>query len=133
MRLPRVRFTVRRLMIVVAVVAIGVHSVRFARKSYRNYHAYRTKIVMLRTLEPAYAKLAESANELDATIAIATEQVYSLDDRDFETSSIAQGKDQLKSNKEHVEWCRQIALDNKRLIKKYEAAVRRPWLDVEPD
>jgi hypothetical protein len=123
MRLPRVRFTVRRLMIAVAVVAIlcGVglqirQTIRFSRLAAR----YADDGLFWRRQERNHRALGEKMR----TASVDPEQ----------GSGAAEfWRPYIEFQAERAEKIKVLA-DYLAMMKvKYQAAARRPWLPVEPD
>jgi hypothetical protein len=123
MRLPRVRFTVRRLMVAVAVVAIligiilqVVRAIRFSRSAARfaEFEAvWRENAVDDR-------RMAEHSRRLLAD---------GLDRSNY-AQVLLQSAD---SDTQRAEKADTLAAYLGRMKAKYLAAARRPWLAVEPD
>lgn len=116
-RLPRVRFTVRRLMVAVAVAAVlmGLVAQGLRRASLlrlADYHArearrYRTIVVSSASVAADY-RAGRPGLEGDYE---AGARLYS----------------------DQVRWFGPLADHHEALRGKYERAARRPWLPVEPD
>jgi hypothetical protein len=108
MRMPRVRFTVRRLMIAVAVAALLLGGDVLWRK--RAGYLARANVEAASEMQSrALIKVYESAIETSAA------------------PSVADGY------RHWVEVHREEADYHGRLRRKYERAARYPWLPVEPD
>ena len=127
MRLMRTRFTVRRMMAVVAIAAILLGPGLQAWRVYRNFREYKQR-----------------ASQHSIFETIWTKQKHEWSSKESEWRSIAKdleqkGKD-FRSAVEIAEIYATIAENPTRLAEyharmkeKYEAARRRPWLPVEPD
>jgi hypothetical protein len=125
MQIPRVRFTIRLLMIVVAVVSVFLTAARTVYL-WRHYQALAAmhaskEVNYIREVQQAerkqewVARVARSDNLQSATVRGSTW------DR-FATAAGAAAHD-----------LRRLAADESRLKCKYERAARHPWLPVEPD
>jgi hypothetical protein len=129
MRLPRVRFTVRRMMIAVAVVAVligvGLHverAIRFSRLStnYVEFAAmYAEYESILRKRERNHRELAERERESA--------------DKFQRSSSVELWRRLAQEDTDRADKFKSLAEYHSRMKAKYQAAARRPWLDVEPD
>jgi Tfp pilus assembly protein PilX len=129
MPMPRVRFTVRRMMIAVAVVAvlIGVglqirRAIRFSRLSanYLELAAMDAEYEsILRKRERNHRELAEIERE-------------SADK--FQQSSIVELWRRLaQEDTDRADKFKLLAEYHASMKAKYQAAARRPWLHIEPD
>jgi di/tripeptidase len=126
MRLPRVRFTVRRMMIAVAVVAVLIACSFQAVRLHRNYQHYSWRVEFHTTMEQGDLTLASSLNNLADVLSSGASR---LAGRGF-------GEEMGQRAKKHfreAERRRVSAKYHAQMKAKYEAAARRPWLDVEPD
>jgi hypothetical protein len=122
MRLPRVRFTVRRLMIAVAVVAVLIGAGISVRRSIflsREAAAcsgfesfWRDQGHYSRKAAEDYSRIAKMST-----------------DSNFASELRGLARDSAEQAEHDVERADYFG----RLKAKYEAAVRRPWLSVEPD
>lgn len=101
MRLPRIRFTVRRLMVAVGVLAILLGIAVQARRALLNYEIYKEK---------AYDYDTEEGS---------MRYIYMVHCQD--------------SPEEVKERLRRLIQYYGAMKAKYEAAMRHPWIDVEPD
>jgi hypothetical protein len=110
MRLPRVRFTVRRLMIAVAIVALALgifaECVRLSRKSA----SFRTQAEACSGIEETL-RMIIAASGPDTPVDVSPGP--GMPSRRFTAMVVAEHQAALKL--------------------KYERAARRPWLPVEPD
>ena len=135
MRLPRVRFTVQRLMAAVAVVAIAFGAEMTRRRSV----SYRDKANRCASIEAGWrdggesydrsaAKHKKDLRELEAYAegygGHFRESWKPLIDPATQSVTLASGK---------AEICHRWAAYWGALRVKYERAARRPWLPVEPD
>ena len=122
MRIPRVRFTIRLLMIVVAVVGVFL---TVARLVYFWRH-YEVIAAMHASKEATYVRQAQGYERRhdwcaqQATIA------------NLQSESIRWGR-LASSSGATAHYLRQLAADESRLKRTYERAARYPWLPVEPD
>jgi CO/xanthine dehydrogenase FAD-binding subunit len=111
MRFTRPRFTVRRLMVVVAVVAVIVGVERL----------YERRIAFL-LLASEHARLEDRAQKLSGSMS------------DTATLNEAKGNDDAAEG-----WRRRASFQDVEAIsrglmrRKYERAARNPWLPLEPD
>jgi hypothetical protein len=103
MRLPRLRFSVRSLMVAVLVVAVSIESVRLARRSSEYGEKARLHASLARTYSVAPSTLNLGSNLTQA-------------DRD-----------------ELFEEIRRVRDYHARIEEKYAHLARRPWLSAEPD
>jgi hypothetical protein len=123
MRLPHLRFTVRRLMVAVAIIAIliGVglqirQTIRFSRLAAR----YAEDGLFWRSQERNHRALGEKMR----TASVDPEQ----------GSGAAEfWRPYIEYQAERVEKIKALADFHARMKTKYEAAARRPWFSVEPD
>jgi hypothetical protein len=105
MRLPRVRFTVRRMMIAVAVVAILIGVGLQVKGLYQRFHECSRQASTHGFYGECLDRLANEWAQKDDRI-----------------ESLTQAKR-----------LRLLAEYQRRIKAKYEAAKWRPWIDVEPD
>jgi hypothetical protein len=138
MRLPRIRFTVRQIMIVVAIaaVALGANDLRLRWNRYhalRSEHEWKSRSCL--SLAERHAATA-ALNEREAQrlrAAILSGQ--------YPVRSAAEGVGQIASNtaaaaaieRSAEEKLRARARFHDALRLKYERAARYPWLAVGPD
>jgi hypothetical protein len=138
MRLPRLQFTVRRMMIVVAIaaVALGANELRRRKDRYdslRSTHEWR-------------GRSSISSAEFHASTAAANEREVerlraAVRSRNHASRPEAEAVAQITSNIEGAAAIERAAERQFRararfhelLRKKYERAARYPWLVVEPD
>jgi Tfp pilus assembly protein PilE len=125
MRIPRVRFTIRFLMIVVAVVGVFL---TVARLIYFRRH-YEVIAAMHASKEATYVRQAQGYERRHDWCAqqatIANDRSASVEGSGWKrlaTSSGAIAHD-----------LRRLAVHEARLKRTYERAARYPWLPVEPD
>jgi len=125
MRIPRLRFTIRLLMIAVAIVGVFLTAARLVYL-WRHYQALAA---MHASKEVNYVRQAQGAERRQDWCArqatIANLQSASVRGSTWErlaTSSGAIAHD-----------LRRLAAHESRLKRTYERAARHPWLPVEPD
>jgi hypothetical protein len=126
MRLPRMRFTVRRMMIVVAFVGVLLAAGLEARWLHRKYREYVTRASIDSYGERLYREWAAWDIKREADLRSKVEKYWQggLDDWALHMADY-HGQKAAK----FTLWADYHA----RMKAKYEAAARRPWLDVEPD
>jgi hypothetical protein len=126
MRLPRVRFTVRRLMIAVAIVGVLLAAGLEARWMHRKYREYATRASLHSYCERLYSEWASSdiKKEADRRSKFEKNGQAGFDDWVLHLADYY-GR---RAAKETL-WANYHA----RMKSKYEVAMRRPWLPVEPD
>jgi hypothetical protein len=128
MRLPRLRFTVRRLMLVVALVGAGMWGVKLWRLSRE--HAGRARSAW------ASEGFYRLVNERSLKNAIRCEELAArmpYEDpirRDWFAVSMQQLA--LESREDAVKWLAKAG-HYAASARKYERAARYPWLPVEPE
>jgi hypothetical protein len=138
MPLPRFQFTVRRIMIVVAIAAVALGANDLRRRNNR-YDA-------LRSTHEWGGRSSISLAELHASTAAANEReverLRATDRSGHDGQRLeAEAAIQITSNIEAAagieraaeRQCRARARFHELLRKKYERAARYPWLTVEPD
>jgi hypothetical protein len=112
MRLPRVRFTVRRMMLAVAIVAVVLEGLivlgRYRYHRDRAARVARTAVALRRMI----AKLPPGQKALRTD----------LDDEDGSPAVLAT-----------PEACEKFLAHLDRVVRKHEYAARHPWLPIEPD
>jgi hypothetical protein len=139
MRLPRIRFTVRRIMLIVAItaVALGANDLRLRYQRYRalsSVHEWTGRSCS--TMAERHAATA-AGNEREAERLRAAIR----SDRESKHPQVVQGILQIAANtaaQAEVERAaerkfRARAQFHEALRVKYERAARRPWILVEPD
>ena len=138
MRLPRVRFTVRQTMIVVAIaaVALGANDLRLRWdrfRALRSTHEWKWRSCLrLADLHAATAALDErEAERLRAAILAGHYPVRSAAET---VGQIASNTEAAAANERSAEKkLRARAEFHDALRLKYERAARYPWLSVRPD
>jgi tetratricopeptide (TPR) repeat protein len=149
MRLPRVRFTVRRLMAVVAALAlvlgVSIEAIRLSRQRDRYLKLASENgqsEIVYRTLERsqlALAQIDESSAELSWRIRRPVIPFVYPDDahipeKDLTSARIARKKsDDAKSARAQAKLHHETAEYHAGLKQKYLAAAARPWLSLGPD
>jgi hypothetical protein len=126
MRLPRVQFTVRRLMIAVAVVAIlfgvGLH-IRLSRLSAN----FAKRAAMYAKFESVWREQGLFCREQEEQLRKwANDPRQGVDGPEF-WGRLAQDET------DRAEKLKTLADFDASMKAKYEAVARRPWLPVEPD
>jgi hypothetical protein len=111
MRLPRFWFTIRRTMIAVAIVAVGMGVFEARRRWTTVSSAYRTKAL--------YLGLQEGLEEENARTADRAPWFAKASSPDSPETAVTQ--------------YRRRAEQYRLLKRKYEQAARCPWLSFEPD
>jgi len=126
MRLPRVRFTVRRMMIAVAIVGVLLASGMEARWLHRKHREYVNRASIDSEGERLYSEWAawDIKHESDLRSMFKRYGHEGLDDWARRMADY-HGRQAAK----FTLWANYHA----RMKAKYEAAARRPWLPVEPD
>jgi hypothetical protein len=135
MRLPRVRFTIRRLMVAVAVLALLIGADQFVRRSTR-YRGRADHFGLLETATWELQKTTERKSHWHAERARSQVEPWGpFDDDQHRASVVAQTKDWVEAG-----YLRQEAAANaaeadwySQLRHKYEHAARRPWELLAPD
>lgn len=137
MRLPRLKFTVRMLMVMVAIVAVAFG----AEKSRRRWVLYRMKTAAYARME---AGLLQAANREEAE----ADALRRRAEKKREEAERDKAYPQLQRNwldiareetmyarmkSEEAESDRRRATFYGRLKEKYKRAANRPWESVEPD
>jgi hypothetical protein len=115
MRLPRVRFTIKRMLLAIAVLALLMFGVRMAWLStvYRRAAArHRNREAVLREIVRLMRDNEEKANEIFG--------------RTLTPEEKAQQTSRNQSDDAGIEYYSQMR-------RKYDRAAARPWLAVEPD
>ena len=138
MRLPRIRFSVRLMMIVVAIaaVALGANDVRLRRNRYldlRSMHEWTGRACL--TLAEAHASTA-AANEREVKRVRAS--LSSSPDTNRQQAALTERitsniEAQAATERAAEQTCRAQASYHDALRMKYDRAVRRPWISVEAD
>jgi hypothetical protein len=129
MRMPRVRFTVRRLIVAIAVIAILL---AVGPQIRRTIHLSR--------LSAGFARRAAMHDEYES---IWREDERKWREREEDDRQLADQSDlrsvadfwreQAERSAVRAEKRKALADYHARMKAKYNAAARRPWLDVEPD
>jgi hypothetical protein len=137
MRLSRVRFTVRNLVIVVAVVAIAIGAEMTRRRwvSYRKQAAEFAKLEqgMLWTAGRREAEVARREREVEE-LKEKAKRVEGYPDYSRNSERIADAMTQRTTMiTDEAAHLRQRAAVYSKLKEKYSHAARYPWLPVEPD
>jgi hypothetical protein len=130
MRLPRVRFTVRRLMIAVAIIAIlcGVGlQIRLAIRLSRLSAEYAQRVAKFADFESTWRKSERHHRQRG-------EELRKLvDDPRQGVGGPEFWRRQAKGEADEAEKLKSLADFHASMKAKYQAAARRPWIDVEPD
>jgi hypothetical protein len=125
MKMPRVRFTVRRLMIAVAVVAVLLFGGMQGRRVYRNYRLYSSHSAHYGTLEAICLRnLPAHRKQLESILDLTKDEAPGIDLQTYD--SYKHIKDILDRAERRGEYYGRLKI-------KYERAAHRPWLPVEPD
>jgi hypothetical protein len=120
MRLPRVRFTARRLMVAVVIAAIGLWGIALLRLSAE----YRRRASDMRRAQQAHSINAEIAGNVAEAIRREASSYPAF------TSDLLPGASKYQRSKEAYQ---RKADHYSRLTEKYIRAARYPFLPVEPD
>lgn len=112
MRIPRVRFTVRRMMIGVSLIAIMI----YGEQTRRRWLEYRDKFEQ-------YDSIARSLERLMDGTAPAL----------CSCMGESSAEERAMSIRDRPEWMREGVAYVAAMRDKYAVAMRRPWLSVEPD
>jgi hypothetical protein len=134
MRLPRLRFTLRSMMIAVAIVAVAC----WGEMIRRRWVAYRQKAAYYagqQGLDKLYAAaFYESIAETEQNREFAQEQTKSsIYNREVWAGLVRQETQMIIDGSETAEYFQQRAAYFGDLRKKYDRAATHPWLSVEPD
>jgi hypothetical protein len=129
MRMPRVRFTVRRLIVAIAVIAIllgvGLQIRRTIHLSRRSA-GFARRAVMYAEDESVWRKAVRDWIEH-------AERYRKLADQPDQRSDAPMWRKRAEYCAETVEQIKALVDFNASMKAKYNAAARRPWLDLEPD
>jgi hypothetical protein len=118
MRLPRVRFTVRRIMAVVAIVAIASGGVVMLKRR----EAYGIRAAFhARQEQVADGRLRHRSHEAARLAGLPSDASPPVPDHDRLLVA------------ELIDYSRNRVVHHRRLKAKYELAARCPWLSVDPD
>jgi hypothetical protein len=130
MRLPRVRFTVRRMMIAVAVIAIlcGVGlQIRRAIRLSRLSAEYAQQAAKYAEFESTWRQSERHHREREQELRkLVDDPRQGVDGPEFWRRQAKIEADQAEKLKPLVEF-------HATMKAKYQAAARRPWLPVDPD
>ncbi len=130
MTFPRVRFTVRRMMVAVAIAAVATGCVTFWKRS-TDFHRLADQYGQLESDESAWLSSILEHQEWTkkhgrAGIPFDLPPVPPSELLKSDAEIIAEIDDEAKRRREKIEWYRPRRL-------KYERAARYPWLPVAPD
>jgi hypothetical protein len=117
MRLPRVRFTIWRLMVAVAIVALLIVGSRQGVSWYRISSKAADEVAGLRPI------LVYSRRDYDEPAAVSKRRIHN---REFEEGMLETQKRRLARERRTEEYIIQ-------LIANYERRIYSPWLPVKPD
>jgi hypothetical protein len=138
MPLPRLQFTVRRMMIVVAIaaVALGANDLRRRKVRYdalRSTHEWRGRSSM--SLAELHAStVADNEREVERLrAAVRSRHEAPLREAELVAQIISNIGGAAAIERAAERQCRSRARFHELLRKKYERAARYPWLIVEPD
>jgi hypothetical protein len=118
MKLPRPRFTVRWLMIVVGLAGLGLGAEAYRRhlvSASARYHATAGMYRLAATMQDTSVVLANSERKLAEAI-----------------PDITPNPEVMMDEKSIARCCR-LAAHSREMAAKYDHAARYPWLPVEPD
>jgi hypothetical protein len=124
MPLPRVRITVRRLMVAVVVVGIILGSIAQVLRLRRFARAHEAKAAEIRIAMKARSINAETAGNTEEAIRrMASEYPAQANSLLPGASKYQRSREAHKRKVDYYE----------RLLEKYSRAARHPWLTVSPD
>jgi hypothetical protein len=133
MRLPRLRFTIRWMMVVVAIVALALGSTLWGLKMRRLAHFYAVRASMSKQLETKHrgleARVTREIQEIEKLQQEIGEPRPVTDEPSFASISAKQMRRVLEA----VAHTKKLADHHATLRRKYERAARYPWLNIEPD
>ncbi len=138
MRLPRWRFTVQKLMLVVALAGLAMGGGIAAYRLWRLSSEYARKAQLYQASEANFRKLAAFYLENAEHDGEAAAQVSAVETSDEKLiRELDQHADQSKlwaaRSRENAAECATMAVSYAALSRKYERAARYPWLTVDPD
>jgi hypothetical protein len=118
MRIPRLRFTLRRMTLAVAVLALILGGLRIVwlRDRYRRAAA---SYAATENLQRGFLRFAEGDAEAEEDLAIAFGYKISGEDKEQQATEIRV----MRRKADYLEMMR----------RKYERAAARPWMPVDPD
>jgi hypothetical protein len=132
-RLPRLRFTIRWMMVVVAIVALALGSTLWGLKMRRLARSYALRASMSKQLESKHRGLEARVTGAVQEIEELQQEIGEPGPVREEPSFAAIGLDQMRLISEYAAHSRRLADHHATLRRKYERAARYPWLPVDPD
>jgi hypothetical protein len=123
MRLPRLRFSVQGLMVVVAVVAalLGLYLLKQRRDRYLN------RVMVWRSAEESILKLAQSVDRRIVQFDGEVKREQAATPRSLQIAAMA------RELQDFAAGVRSKGEQAASIRRKYERAARYPWLPVSPD
>ena len=128
MRVPRVRFTVRRMMVAVAIVAVVMGATIEAKRFGRLSRQYQRKAIASAREERLWHRALRGgmASEVEAQQLSAVLRAKDQDLADLWAEAASESSGAVRG-------VREIVAHHARLRRKYEHAASRPWESVAPD
>jgi hypothetical protein len=132
MRLPRLRFTIRWMMVVVAIVALALGSTLWGLKMRRLARSYALRASTAKQAETNYRGLETKVTRAVREIELGQKMIEPRPVREEPRFASIALDHQMRRALGLAAYLKRLGDHHATLRRKYERAARYPWLTIEP-